>query len=378
MDLSDFEEALPGLPTVSRGDILKSRCDAIVVPTNSALRVRFGLGMKVAQKLGERYERVLVGLREAHPRLAIGSTLYVDMDGIEHGPVDAARAAPWQVILAHAPPRFRHGTPASIARAVGSCVDEALDTCRERHTESVALPLLGLVAGQKDSGLARSSHLVVATMLLSCVRHASAVAAVPDDGGHRPINVHIISYTAEHHELLTSLLAVLRERRWAAAVPEPAAAPAAAVAAPVAHVAPALAEEPLVDVVDEFAHERHGVFSLHELERELGRRDPWADVADVEPAPPEVAPVVERAAAPPAPAPRAFPVEAPDIAPRDAKSESEECVVCFENARDSVFVHAGTCHRCCCMACAKAVLADGGNCPMCRAPVDMVLACFDS
>ena len=53
------------------------------------------------------------------------------------------------------------------------------------------------------------------------------------------------------------------------------------------------------------------------------------------------------------------------------EDEEEECVVCFDNPKDIVFVPCG--HYCCCDECYRQISASGsGKCVMCRADIIQV------
>jgi hypothetical protein len=56
--------------------------------------------------------------------------------------------------------------------------------------------------------------------------------------------------------------------------------------------------------------------------------------------------------------------------------EDRTCVVCLTAPRDAGLVHGGTVHICCCRDCAEMLQKRGQGCPMCRAPIDVVLRAF--
>ena len=53
------------------------------------------------------------------------------------------------------------------------------------------------------------------------------------------------------------------------------------------------------------------------------------------------------------------------------------CSVCMDAPRDAAILHAGSVHVCCCMECALTIHKSGGDCPICRVPIESVLRAFD-
>ena len=48
------------------------------------------------------------------------------------------------------------------------------------------------------------------------------------------------------------------------------------------------------------------------------------------------------------------------------------------NMREATIVHGATGHTCCCFPCAKTLQQHGNGCPICRAPIEMVIRAFKS
>ncbi|XP_066914910.1 uncharacterized protein [Clytia hemisphaerica] len=58
--------------------------------------------------------------------------------------------------------------------------------------------------------------------------------------------------------------------------------------------------------------------------------------------------------------------------------ESERCVICCSRRKNATIVHGNTGHVCCCISCANTMQQRGDNCPICRAPIDLVIKQFNS
>uniref|UniRef100_A0A0G4FVE0 RING-type domain-containing protein n=1 Tax=Chromera velia CCMP2878 TaxID=1169474 RepID=A0A0G4FVE0_9ALVE len=61
----------------------------------------------------------------------------------------------------------------------------------------------------------------------------------------------------------------------------------------------------------------------------------------------------------------------------DSQSDDEqngECAVCFCGPKDTLIAPCG--HVCCCLSCAREVMARGDRCPVCRAPIEDVFRVF--
>jgi RNA polymerase subunit RPABC4/transcription elongation factor Spt4 len=58
------------------------------------------------------------------------------------------------------------------------------------------------------------------------------------------------------------------------------------------------------------------------------------------------------------------------------EDESNLCVVCQSAARNATFVHQGTGHTVCCLACANLIHNTKHNCPVCRRKIDVVIQNF--
>ena len=59
-----------------------------------------------------------------------------------------------------------------------------------------------------------------------------------------------------------------------------------------------------------------------------------------------------------------------------APAEDEDvnlCVFCMQQPRDATIVHGDSGHVCCCIACATLLKGRGKPCPICRAPISMVI-----
>lgn len=65
---------------------------------------------------------------------------------------------------------------------------------------------------------------------------------------------------------------------------------------------------------------------------------------------------------------------------RNRSPEPEVCAVCMEKPKNATIVHTstGTGHICCCFDCATLLKERGDNCPICRAPIDMVIKQFNN
>jgi len=59
-----------------------------------------------------------------------------------------------------------------------------------------------------------------------------------------------------------------------------------------------------------------------------------------------------------------------------AEDENNLCVVCQDVRRNATFVHQGTGHTVCCMACATLIQNTKHNCPVCRRKIDAVIQNF--
>ena len=59
----------------------------------------------------------------------------------------------------------------------------------------------------------------------------------------------------------------------------------------------------------------------------------------------------------------------------DVADEDDMCIICLTNKRQIGFLHGSSVHRCVCKECAGLV-AIGGPCPLCRAPISAVLAVY--
>jgi hypothetical protein len=73
----------------------------------------------------------------------------------------------------------------------------------------------------------------------------------------------------------------------------------------------------------------------------------------------------------------AVPMEGVDSRKRGAQlnpTPGEQCSICMNDAKDHAFIPCG--HLCACASCAKAVIADSGLCPICRATTSSFLKCF--
>ena len=75
------------------------------------------------------------------------------------------------------------------------------------------------------------------------------------------------------------------------------------------------------------------------------------------------------------------PVTSPEDDVEDAavpvpSSQPAPCVVCLSNPKDSTLVHGTTGHVCCCIGCAHELQRRKAPCPICRAPIDLVIEQF--
>lgn len=52
------------------------------------------------------------------------------------------------------------------------------------------------------------------------------------------------------------------------------------------------------------------------------------------------------------------------------------CCICMVSQRDASMVHGDTAHICCCLECARTLVAKGNPCPICNEPIDTVLRNF--
>lgn len=59
----------------------------------------------------------------------------------------------------------------------------------------------------------------------------------------------------------------------------------------------------------------------------------------------------------------------------DAATDNS-CVVCFVNVRNAGLVHGAAMHQGVCLECAKQIMSSGGQCPICRAPVEKVVQVY--
>lgn len=57
----------------------------------------------------------------------------------------------------------------------------------------------------------------------------------------------------------------------------------------------------------------------------------------------------------------------------DDDCDDNICIVCMENPRDASLIHGDSGHIICCLGCANALKAQGDLCPVCRAPIDLVV-----
>ena len=53
--------------------------------------------------------------------------------------------------------------------------------------------------------------------------------------------------------------------------------------------------------------------------------------------------------------------------------ESSPCVVCLSKPKDATIVHGATGRVCCCVGCARELQRRGACCPICRAPIHIVI-----
>jgi len=59
-------------------------------------------------------------------------------------------------------------------------------------------------------------------------------------------------------------------------------------------------------------------------------------------------------------------------------SQGEQlCLVCLTEERTATIVHGETGHICCCLQCARILMARGDSCPVCRTKIDLVIQHFD-
>jgi hypothetical protein len=56
--------------------------------------------------------------------------------------------------------------------------------------------------------------------------------------------------------------------------------------------------------------------------------------------------------------------------------DQESCVVCMDGPKDSVLVHGDSAHQCCCLECARDLVARKDLCPICREPIESTLRLF--
>ena len=54
----------------------------------------------------------------------------------------------------------------------------------------------------------------------------------------------------------------------------------------------------------------------------------------------------------------------------------DPCAICFERIKNASFVHGKTAHTVCCLECAHELKRQNKGCPVCRAPIEMVLENF--
>jgi len=59
-------------------------------------------------------------------------------------------------------------------------------------------------------------------------------------------------------------------------------------------------------------------------------------------------------------------------------AEDNCCCICMDGAKNAVIVHGETSHFCCCFSCADSLKKKNGSCPICRAPIQLVLLCYSS
>ncbi|XP_057308101.1 E3 ubiquitin-protein ligase Mdm2-like [Hydractinia symbiolongicarpus] len=57
----------------------------------------------------------------------------------------------------------------------------------------------------------------------------------------------------------------------------------------------------------------------------------------------------------------------------DDLDESEKCIICLSKRRTATIVHGRTGHCCCCLSCAYILEKRKDKCPICRAPIDLVI-----
>ena len=86
--------------------------------------------------------------------------------------------------------------------------------------------------------------------------------------------------------------------------------------------------------------------------------------------------VIERGIVPTAPAGPAPGICNDNEDARSGKEEGKTCAVCMDAPRDAAILHQGSVHICCCMRCARTIHESGGECPICRVPIESVLRAF--
>jgi len=65
--------------------------------------------------------------------------------------------------------------------------------------------------------------------------------------------------------------------------------------------------------------------------------------------------------------------------PMGRGSQGEQlCLVCLTEERTATIVHGETGHICCCLQCARILMARGDPCPVCRTKIDLVIQHFDA
>ena len=62
-----------------------------------------------------------------------------------------------------------------------------------------------------------------------------------------------------------------------------------------------------------------------------------------------------------------------EIGRTGAPDENEMCISCLERPKNAQIVHGVTSHVCCCLPCAQGYHARQTGCPVCGAPIDLVI-----
>jgi len=56
--------------------------------------------------------------------------------------------------------------------------------------------------------------------------------------------------------------------------------------------------------------------------------------------------------------------------------DEQNCVICMERPKNAILVHGSIGHQCCCFECGNDIYSRGQSCPVCRAPIIMVVRTY--